>query len=95
MIVYAFYGIGKTEFSRRSDIKCVDADEMDFIMRDDFPKCYNDFIESNNDENTIVFVNARPYVIDYNKISVAFMPSEIEYVSGINKMQKKHGIALR
>lgn len=80
MIVYAFYGLGKTEFTKKSGLKCVDADEMDFIMNPDFPKCYIDFIKEHDAEDTVVFINARPYAIDFSIVKVAFLPSDINCI---------------
>lgn len=86
MIVYAFYGLGKTTFVRKHANVAVDADE-EYAMKREFPHNYRKSVYSYNDDNKIVFVNARNGVLDDSLISLAFIPENMDMI--INRLRKR------
>lgn len=78
MLIYAFYGTGKTTFTAMHEDFCIDADEQYFIHSPDFPNNYIQYIEKENENNKIVFVNCRKGILDDSKIDIAFLPKKME-----------------
>ena len=90
MIIYGFYGTGKTtacEKLKEKGYKTLDLDEENFITRSDFPECYKNIIKEDH-INTITFTNARSTAIDDTLIDIAFLPKNIDIT--IRRLEPRH-----
>lgn len=81
MIVYAFYGLGKSTFVARHKSMCRDIDEQDYMLSIDFPQNYVEHIYGNHESKKIVFTNVRSGIIDDNDVALAFIPMNMEMVA--------------
>lgn len=80
MIIYAFYGLGKTTFVEKHNTISIDIDEQNYMLSCDFPKNYVKHINENHNNGKVVFVNARKGIINDENIEIAFIPENMDMV---------------
>jgi len=76
MIIYAFYGLGKTTFSQ-NNILCVDMDAEYYYFENKTMDGYVDRLKQLSDSGKIVFTNIRREIMNDNLVDMSFIPETI------------------
>ena len=79
MIVYAFYGMGKTTLCNKNPDNFIDVDYEVYKFE---PReiSYRDYVLNESKKGKVVFVNCPSDVLESKDIDIAFIPSDIEYI---------------
>ena len=80
MIVYAYYGMGKSTLQRRNPDIFVDVD-YEMYRFEPHEITYRDYVLKESKKGKIVLVNCPSDVLDSKEIAIAFLPSDIDFIA--------------
>lgn len=80
MIIYAFYGMGKTTLCNKEPDIFIDADYETYKFSP-HEMNYRDFVLCESKKGKVVLVNSPVDVLKDTDIAIAFIPSDIEYIA--------------
>lgn len=79
MIIYAYYGMGKTTFVGNHKEIAIDIDNQ-YFSRVNYPMNYRSAVYDEINAQKMIFINSDEGAIDENDIDIAFIPSNMKMV---------------